>query len=224
MMNILGATLGDPIWQVLAVVLAFAAPLLIITVRTRDVHASEHELCRDTRRTLLGCLAAFLVMSGLMVVVHVPSASSSATHSSPTAVPTATPTPSPLPTPTPSPSPTPRLARSITEVLMTFCDAINRQHYQTAWNEYARSLQKTHPQAPTITAWERFTRCRIPDQSGDPSAWTILILTLPAGSIDRMGRSGDIDYRLTMAVERNAWKITGVCEIYAEGCFAVHWG
>ena len=44
------------------------------------------------------------------------------------------------------------------------------------------------------------------------------------GDTDRFGRSGDVDYRFTMGVEDKAWKITGVCDILSEGCFAVSWG
>jgi len=124
----------------------------------------------------------------------------------------------------PTPTPTPRLARSITQVLVTFCEAINHQDYQTAWNEYARSLQHKHPRPDVVTAWRRFIRCSIPDQSADPSALDTLTLTLGSGYTDRFGRSGDINYRFTMGIEQQAWRITGVCEIYSEGCFDITWG
>jgi hypothetical protein len=42
-MNLLLNTLGDPIWQVLALVITFAAPVLIVAVRTRDVHATAQQ-------------------------------------------------------------------------------------------------------------------------------------------------------------------------------------
>src|SRR5213082_1651322 len=192
-MNLLLNTLGDPIWQVLALVITLAAPVLIVAVRTRDVHATAQQRSSST---------------------------------APSPVPTMAPTPSPTSTPTsiPTPTPTPRLAHSMTQVLTTFCDAITIQDYQTAWNQYARSLQQTHPQPETFAAWRRYTRCTIPDQSGDPSALTILTLTFATGYTDRFGRSGDVDYRLTMGVEDTAWKITGVCDILSEGCFAVSWG
>jgi len=113
---------------------------------------------------------------------------------------------------------------SITQVLVTFCEAINHQDYQTAWNEYARSLQHKHPKPDVVAAWRRFIRCSIPDQSADPSALDTLTLTLGSGYTDRFGRSGDINYRFTMEIEQQAWRITGVCEIYSEGCFDITWG
>ena len=125
--------------------------------------------------------------------------------------------PASTPTSIPIPTPTPRLAHSMTQVLTMFCDAITTQDDQTAWNQYARSLQHMHPQAETFAAWRKFTRCSIPDQSGDPSALTILTLTFATGYTDRFGRSGDVDYRFTMGVENQAWKITGVCDILSEG-------
>ena len=226
-MNILLNTLGDPIWQVLALVITLAAPALIVAVRTRDVHATAQQKRRDTLTILRGWLATFLLMSGVAVALHLPDAAPQRTSSTaPSPVPTMVVTPSPTSTPTsiPTPTSTPRLAHSITQVLTTFCDALTIQDYQTAWNQYAPPLQQTHPQPETFAAWRKFTRCSIPDQSGDPSALTILTLTFATGYTDRFGRSGDVDYRLTMGVEDQAWKITGVCDILSEGCFAVSWG
>ena len=42
-MNILLKTLGNPIWQVLALVITLAAPVLIVAVRTRNVHATAQQ-------------------------------------------------------------------------------------------------------------------------------------------------------------------------------------
>jgi hypothetical protein len=226
-MNILLNTLGDPIWQVLALVITLAAPVLIVAVRTRNVHASAQQKRRGTLIILRVWLAAFLLMSGVAVALHLPNGAPQRTSSAaPTSVPTMAPPSSPTSTPTsvPTSTPTPRLARSMTQVLTTFCDAITTQDYQTAWNQYARSLQQTHPQAATFAAWRKFTRCTIPDQSDDPSALTVLTLTFVHGYTDRFGRSGDVDYRFTMGVEDVAWKMTGVCDILSEGCFAVSWG
>jgi hypothetical protein len=226
-MNILLNTLGDAIWQVLALVITLAAPVLMVAVRTHDVHASEQQKRRGTLTILRVWLAAFLLMSGEVVALHLPDAAPQRTSST---APSPVPIPSPpsLPTSTPTsistPTPTPRLARSITQVLTTFCDAITTQDYQTAWNQYAHSLQQTHPQPETFAAWRKFTRCTIPDQSSDPSALTILTLTFAHGYTDGFGRSGDVDYRLTMGVQDKAWKIRGVCDILSEGCFAVSWG
>jgi hypothetical protein len=226
-MNILLNTLGDPTWQVLALVVTFATPVLIVVVRTRDVHASAQQKRRETLAMLWVWLATFLLMSGVLVALHLPDAAPQRTSSTaPSPVPTTAPPPSPTSTPTsiPTPTPTPRLAHSITQVLTMFCDAITTRDYPLAWNQYARSLQHTHPQLETFAAWRKYTGCTIPDQSGDPSALTILTLTFATGYTDRFGRSGDVDYRFTMGVEDHAWKITGVCDILSEGCFAVSWG
>jgi len=226
-MNLLLNTLGDPIWQVLALVITLAAPVLIVVVRTRDMHASEQQKRRETLIMLWVWLATFLLMSGVQVALHLPDTAPQGTSSTaPSPVPTIALPPSPTSTPTsiPTPTPTPRLAHSITQVLTMFCDAITTRDYQTAWNLYARSLQHTYPQLETFAAWRKFTRCTIPDQSGDPSALTILTLTFASGYTDRFGRSGDVDYRFTMGVQDHAWKITGICDIMSEGCFAVSWG
>jgi hypothetical protein len=225
-MNMLLETLRDPLWQVLGAIIVLAAPFLVIAVRTRDVRASEQQKHRETRSVLLVCLAVLLLMSGWVAGEHLPHAAPSRVSALPTPAPAPTQPPAPLttPTPAPTPTPTPRLARSITQVLVTFCEAINHQDYQTAWNEYARSLQHKHLQPDVVAAWRRFIHCSIPDQSADPSAIDTLTLTLGSGYTDRFGRSGDINYRFTMGIEQQAWRITGVCEIYSEGCFDLTWG
>jgi len=226
-MNILLNTLGDLTWQVLALVITLTVPVLIVVVCTRDMHASEQQKRRDTLIMLWVWLATFLLMSGVLVALHLPDAAPQGTSSTaPSPVPTMALPPSPTSTPTsiPTPTPTPRLAHSITQVLTTFCDAITTGDYQTAWKLYARSLQHTHPQPETFAAWRTLTNCTIPDQSGDPSALTILTLTFATGYTDRFGRGGDVDYRFTMGVEDQVWKITSVCDIMSEGCFAVSWG
>ena len=73
-MNILLNTLGDPIWQVLVLVITLAAPMLIVVVRTRDVHATAQQKRRETLIMLWGWLATFLLMSGVAVALHLPDA------------------------------------------------------------------------------------------------------------------------------------------------------
>ena len=73
-MNILLNTLSDPVWQVLALVITLAAPVLIVAVRTRDVHASEQQKRRDTLTVLRVWLATLLLMSGVAVALHLPDA------------------------------------------------------------------------------------------------------------------------------------------------------
>ena len=221
------AMLGDPIWQVLTLILTLAVPLLIVAVRTRDVRASTHRMRRDALSILQVGLALFLLMSAVELALHRPLALPQRTSRSASQhVPSLMPPPAPMLTPTsmPPPTPTPLLTHSITHVLVTFCEAINARDYQTAWNQYARSLQQRHPEAETVAVWRTFTRCTIPDQSADPDAFSILTLTFAPGSHDRFGRTGDVDYRFTMGVEDHAWKITGICDILSEGCFAVSWG
>src|SRR5260221_7834536 len=126
-MNIFLATLGDPIWQILTVILVLALPGGIVAVRTRDVHASTDKKRRETRLVLLLCVIIFVLLSGGEMLFHAqqvsPRQGASRVFSS---IPTAAPTAAPTPTSDPSlgPTPTPRLAHSITQVLTTFCDAI----------------------------------------------------------------------------------------------------
>src|SRR5207247_9895155 len=106
-MNILLNTLSDPVWQVLALVITLAAPVLIVAVRTRDVHASEQQKRRDTLTILRVWLAAFLLMSGVAVALHLPDGAPQRTSSTALPpIPTLSPTPAPTSSPTSLPTPT----------------------------------------------------------------------------------------------------------------------
>ncbi len=220
-------SMGDPRLPVGAGTIVFTSLMLVLVVRSADVRLTDIQKYRATRIVIGIGLSALLFLCGGVTLSHVPKASPlTVTHQALTSArhagePTAR--PSPEPSPTPTPSPTPQLTRSITQVLTTFCDALTSRDYQTAWQQYARRLQQAHSQRETFAVWRKFAHCSIPDQSADPSAWTILTLTLLDGQTDNR-RIGDVDYRLTMTVESNVWKIAKVCQIMSEGCFPISWG
>ncbi len=225
-MNIILESVSDPIWLVGGGTIALASLILILVVRSADVRLADTQKQRATRIVMGIALAAVLCLCGGVFLVHVKRASSPETPhrelaSSLKRASTLTPTVAPEPAVTPSP--TPRFARSITQAVTTFCDALTSKDYQTAWQQYSSQLQQAHPQPETFTAWRKFTRCRIPDQSADPSAWTVIDLTLMDGQTDH-GRIGDVDYRTTMTAQNSAWKIAAVCQIMSEGCFPISWG
>jgi hypothetical protein len=141
-------------------------------------------------------------------------------------VPSASPSVEPTATPTtvPSPTPTPHLSRSITQVLTAFCQALTARDYQTAWNMDAKSLQRRHSYTAVVTAWSHYSQCSIPEQSYDPDAIALLTLTLAPGIKDQYGYTGDTLERFTTGIEAHAWKITQVCHVVSEGCFALVWG
>jgi len=143
---------------------------------------------------------------------------------SPIAMPTFFPTQMATTTQTPSPTPTPVLSRSIRQVLTSFCDAITSRDYQTAWNQYDLSLQQQHSQAKVIALWRHFTGCHFPNQDGDPSAWTLLTMSMEDGYVDQYGFVDQASYRFTMIVEDDAWKVAKVCHLIAEGCYEISWG
>src|SRR5690348_16206161 len=137
-MTILLETLGDPIWQALTIALVLASLLLLMVVRTRDAQLSEARKRLESRVVLVVCLVVFVFMSAGDILLHSQQdsplqAASSTTVTMPTTVPQASLTLMRVPPPSPTPTATPRLARSITAVLTTFCNAITQRDYQTAW-------------------------------------------------------------------------------------------
>ena len=217
-MNILLNTLGDPIWQVLAFILTLTAPVLIVAVRTRDVHASEHEMRRDTLTILRVWLVTFLLMSGVAVALHMPDAAlqrTSNTAASPVPTRSSTSSPTFMPTSISTPIPTPRLARSMTQVLTTFCDAINRHDLNTAWGQYAKALQKERAVPPPPSTRITIVHCSV-DQMSDASTTGYLLLKTvgPNGYTDDYER----DFQFTLSVEDGAWKIVQIARCLADGC------
>jgi hypothetical protein len=227
-MNIILESMSDPIWLVGGGSVVLAALLLLLVVRSSDVRLGETQKQRVTRIMLGIGLAVVLCLCSEVLFVHVKRTSSpGAAHrelaSNQKRAATFTPSVEASPTVPPKPSPKPRLARSITQVVTTFCDALASRDYQTAWQQYSSQLQQAHPQSETFAAWEKFTHCSMPDQSLDPSAWTILTLTIADGQTEH-GRIGDVDYRATMTDENQTWKISAICQIMSEGCFPISWG
>jgi hypothetical protein len=233
-MDIIVEYLRNPI--ICGIIIAAGTVMTILALRTRSVFTPEQQKLRETCWVLLGGLVIYLLINGwvmltpsrapLRITRHLE------TNVSPIATPTlfatqvVTPTQAPSPTATvaPSPTPTPVLSRSITQVLTSFCDAITSREYQTAWNQYALSLQQRHSQTEVIAVWRHFTRCHFPDQDGDPSAWTLLTISMENGYVDQYGFVDQASYRFTMTVENDAWKVAKVCHHIAEGCYEISWG
>ncbi len=193
-MDIIVEYLRDPI--VCGIIIAIGTLMIVLALRTRSVFTPEQQKWRETCWVLLGGLVIYLLISGWGMLkpsrALLPTARHLEAAAPPIAMPTFFPTqvvtptrvPSPMPTVAPSPTLTPVLSRSITQVLTSFCNAITSRDYQTAWNQYALSLQQRHSQAEVIALWRHFTGCHFPDQDGDPSAWTLLTMSMEAISTD----------------------------------------
>jgi len=233
-MDIIVEYLRDPI--VCGIIITAGTVMTILALRTRSVFTPEPQKWRETCWVLLGGLVMYLLISGwgMLIPSRAPSSPTRhlQTHVSPIAMPTFFPTqvimptqaPSPTATVAPSPTPTPMLSRSITQVLTSFCNAITSREYQTAWNQYALSLQQRHSQAEVIALWRHFTGCHFPNQDGDPSAWTLLTMSMEDGYVDQYGFVDQASYRFTMTAENDAWKVAKVCHHIAEGCYEISWG
>ncbi len=215
---------SDSVWQMGIVGVVLGTIVLLLVLRTEVVN-HPGAVARGTQIVLVMGVLSVLLLSGWTgwnalsrqrgsgSVVPSPVASSSSVAS-----PTATPTQAP------SPTPTPHLARSITQVLTTFCNAITARNYQTAWSVSSTSLQSRHSYAMVVVAWGHYTACSIPDQVGDPDAIAVLTFTLAPGEKDQYGFTGDTSLRFTMGIEAQAWRIAAVCHEIAEGCFGLAWG
>lgn len=216
----IGTIASDPVFQIGIFGIVVGTIALFLALRSQ-VGTHPQAVAHGTRLVLgLGVLG-LAVLSGwsswhaLVETAH-PASSAVSASSSPTVEPT--------PTPSPTPTATPTLSRSITQVLTAFCQAINEQDYQTAWDLYAQSLQSKHPRATVVAAWQQFEHCRIADQAYDPDALMLLVLTLAPGVTDQYGFTGETTERFTMGIEAQEWKIVSVCHLIAEGCYALKWG
>src|SRR5258708_4260945 len=135
-MNVIVESLGDPIWQIGGGIIMLAVLVLILAMRSPEVHLAPRHQWFWTRFMLLVGLSLFLVLSAGVVLFHGANAASTdvpaVTQPSSAA---ASPHGGLLPTSTsiPSPTPFPRLAPRPSQVLTTFCDAIDRHDLNTAW-------------------------------------------------------------------------------------------
>ena len=227
-MNVILESLGDPIWQIGGGIIMLAVLVLILALRSPEVHLSPRHQWLWTRFMLLGGLSLFLVLSAGVVLFHgahaAPTVVSAVTQPSSTAasphsglLPTSTSIPSltPLPSPSPSPTPFPRLTPSPAQVLTTFCDAIDRHDLTTAWGRYAQVLQKERAVPPPPSTRITIVHCRV-DQVSDISATGFLLLK----TIGPYGYSDDYErpFQFTLSVEAGAWKITQIARCLADGC------
>ncbi len=162
-MNLILESVGDPVWQIGGGIILLATLVLLLAVRSPEVHLSPWHQWLWTRITLLVCFSLFLVLSAGVALFHGADAASTVGPEAPpplgaTAAPgdasspqsTSMASPPPLPSPSPSPTPFPRLVPGPAQVFTTFCDAINQQNLNTAWEEYAKALQKERAAPPTL--------------------------------------------------------------------------
>jgi len=222
-MNLLLETLSDAIWQALTIALVLAALLMLMVVRTRDAHLSAARKRLESRLVLVVCLVVFVLMSDGEILFHSqqalpPQVSSRAATTIPTTVPQASPTLTSVPSPSPTPTATPRLARSITAVLTTFCNAIDQHDLNGAWGQYATRLQKERTESPPPHGWFKIVECSIGEVSDTSATGLLQLQTIePAGYADGVERP----FQFTLDVEDGAWKISQIARCFSDGCLDV---
>jgi hypothetical protein len=228
MTTIIGESLLDPIWQIGAGIgiIVLAALMLTLALRSSEVHLSPSQQHRGTLLVLVSGLCCVLMLSGGILWFHASQTSSSPAGtpnvhpSQPLLVPT--PGPAERPTPSPTPTPFPLLTPSTTQVLNTWCEAINRQDSATVWQQYSLQLQQQLLTNKTQTAQAQYQRkivhCTVNDLS-ERSAVGDLMLT----TVDGNGNGDGIErpYQLTLSVENQTWKITKIAYCVSDGCLDV---
>ncbi len=227
-MNVIMESLGDPIWQIGGGIILLAALVLILALRSPETHLSPWHQWLWTRIMLLVCFSLFLVLSAGVVLFHganaastavpagsQPSSATASPHGDSLPSPTAIASSTPLLSPSPSPTPFPRLTPGPSQVLTTFCDAIDQQDLNTAWGQYAKALQKERASPPPFLVRITIVHCRI-DQASDTSAIGYLLLK----SIGPNGYTDDYErpFQFTLDVENGAWKIAQIARCLSDGC------
>jgi hypothetical protein len=117
----------------------------------------------------------------------------------------------------PSPSPTafPSLTPSPAQVLTTFCDAINQQDLNMAWEQYTKALQQKRATPPPYQVRITMAHCQV-EQVSDTSATGYLFLK----TVGPNGYTDDIErlFQFTLRIEERAWKIAQTARCLAGGC------
>jgi len=225
-MHVILESLGDPVWQIGGGIILLAALVLILALRSPEVHLAPQHQWFLTRLMLLLCLSCFLVLSAGVLFFHganaastsspavtQPTSATAAPHGglSPTSVPSLSPTPMPSPSPTPFPVLTPSPAQMLT----TFCDAINQQDLNTAWGQYKKALQQKRATPPPYQVRITMVHCQL-EQVSDTSATGYLFLK----TVGPNGYTDDVErlFQFTLSVEGRAWKIAQTARCLADGC------
>jgi hypothetical protein len=218
-MNVIMESLGDPAWQIGGGILLLVALVLIIALRSPDLHLTVRHQWSLTRITLVVCLTLLLVLSAGVALFHGANAASTVVPeaiqpSSATASSHGSSLPS-TPSPSPSPTPFPRLVPSPAQVLTTFCEAINRHDLNTAWEQYAKVLQKERAKLPPFLVRITIVHCRVDEVSDTLATGLLLLKTIgPNRYTDNYER----DFQFTLSVENGAWKIAQISRCLADGC------
>jgi hypothetical protein len=226
MTTIIGESLLDPIWQIGAGtgIIALTALMLILALRSSEVHLSSSQKQRGTRLVGAGARCCVLILSGGILRFHATSASSrqAGTPEVLLSRPSPLPTPSPQPRPTPSPTPFPVLTPSTAQVLTTWCAGISRQDTATVWQQYSQMLQQLLLANKAQTAQAPYQRkivhCTVNDLNERSAIGDLMLTTVNGnGSGDGVERH----YQLTLSVENGTWKITVISYCIADGCLDV---
>ncbi|TML07311.1 MAG: hypothetical protein E6G39_19965 [Actinobacteria bacterium] len=221
-MNVLMESLGDPVWQIGGGIILLAALVLILALRSPEVHLAPQHQWFLTRLLLLVCFSCFLVLSAGVLLFHgataapavtQPTSATAASHGGISLAPV--PSPSPTPMPSPSPTPFPALTPSPAQVLTTFCDAINQQDLNTAWGQYAKALQQKRATPPPYQVRITMVHCQV-EQVSDTSAIGYLFLK----TVGPNGYTDDVErlFQFTLSVEEREWKIAQTARCLADGC------
>src|SRR5260370_35334812 len=197
-MNVIAQSLGDPIWQIGGGIILLEALVLLLALRSPEIHLSPWHQWLWTRILLLVCFSLFLVLSAGVVLFRganaastavragsQPSSATASPHSDSPPSPTAIASLTPLPSPSPSPTPFPRLTPGLSQALTTFCDAINRQDLNTAWRQYAKALQKERASPPPFLVGITMVHCAGNQVSDTPTTGDLFPTRLgPNGHTD----------------------------------------
>lgn len=195
--------------------------VLLLALRSPEVRLSSWHQWFWTRIVGLLSLSLFLVLSAGVVLSHgthtASTVGSEATQLawSSSSSPQLTQVASPTLLPSPSPTSFPQLTTGPAQVLTTFCEAIDRQDLNTAWEEYATSLQKEREAPPPFLARITIVHCSVDQVSDTSAAGYLLLKTIgPNGYSDDYER----DFQFTLGVQNGAWKITQIARCLADGC------
>src|SRR5258708_23626659 len=126
-MNVILESVGDPIWQIGGGIMLLAALVLILALRSPEIHLSPRHQWLWTRITGFMCLSLFMVLSAGVVLFHganaapirapagsQPSSATASPHGGSSPQPTSTRSAIPSPPPTPFSSVTPPPAPTLT--------------------------------------------------------------------------------------------------------------
>jgi len=220
-------SLFDPVFLIGGGSIVFGTLMLMLVMRSPELHVTPRQRQRATYIALAVGLCALVVVGGYVEDLHATASSSvQKTSSAPITPPlalTSEASPTALASPYTTPTPLPTLTVPAIAELNMLCGAINRHDTAAIMQQYTPTLQHTvltnrARLASQRGAQLRFIHCRVADSATQLPAGIVMMQTEDGnGYADGYERP----YQFLMKRLQGVWKVASISYCLSDGCIDI---